>query len=205
MRQIGNDQNANYDLTTVKTVFTGTPADTIGQDSLLIVEVEVGDGIDDLDGSADTVIELGIKLDSVLIDGMVQSKTIPTGTDRARFISIQLPVKVGTQVEVTVKSDNVADTDVDVTARVFDVSEEISGSGADEVTITISKDGSPVADADVWITNDSAGSNVVAGTKQTDSNGDVIFLLDHGATYYLFMQKDGCEPIIGQAFVASRD
>ena len=191
MRQIGNDQNANYDLTTVKTVFTGTPADTIGQDSLLIVEVEVGDGIDDLDGSADTVIELGIKLDSVLIDGMVQSKTIPTGTDRARFISIQLPVKVGTQVEVT--------------ARVFDVSEEISGSGADEVTITISKDGSPVADADVWITNDSAGSNVVAGTKQTDSNGDVIFLLDHGATYYLFMQKDGCEPIIGQAFVASRD
>ncbi len=80
-----------------------------------------------------------------------------------------------------------------------------SGSGADNVTINIKQGGSPVADADVWITNDSAGNNVVAGTLQTDSSGNVLFLLDNGVTYYLWMQKDGSNSIKGDVFVAATD
>lgn len=80
-----------------------------------------------------------------------------------------------------------------------------SGTGADQVTITVSQSGNPVADAGVWITTDSDGRNVVAGTLQTDSEGKVLFLLDAGDTYYLWMQKDGSNPILGQQFIATAD
>lgn len=79
------------------------------------------------------------------------------------------------------------------------------GSGSDICTMNITVSGNPVADADVWITSDSTGNVVVAGTRQTDSNGNVKFLLDHGSTYYLWMQKDGVESIDGEEFVAQRD
>lgn len=75
-----------------------------------------------------------------------------------------------------------------------------AGVGADTITLHIG-----VADADVWITSDSAGSNVVAGTKQTNSAGDVTFLLDHGTVYYLWVQKDGYNSIQGEPFTAARD
>lgn len=81
------------------------------------------------------------------------------------------------------------------------------GSGADRCTQTItnSTTGLPVADADVWITSDAGGNNVVAGTLQTNSQGNATFLLDAGVSYYLWMQKDGVNPILGQAFTAVAD
>ena len=83
--------------------------------------------------------------------------------------------------------------------------EVLVGVGADSVTVTIAVGGVAVADADVWITSDAAGTSVVAGTLQTDSNGRITFMLDHGATYYLWMQKDGVNSIKGERFVAARD
>lgn len=80
-----------------------------------------------------------------------------------------------------------------------------TGPGADFVTITITAGGNPVADADIWITTDEEGTNLIAGTVQTDSNGKFRFLLDHGAQYYLWMQKDGVESIQGRLFTAERD
>lgn len=80
------------------------------------------------------------------------------------------------------------------------------GSGADQCTMTINRtDGSPIPDADVWITSDSAGDHIVAGTLQTNSQGNVTFLLDNGVGYYLWMEKDGEQPILGQAFTAQKD
>jgi hypothetical protein len=81
----------------------------------------------------------------------------------------------------------------------------IPGPGADECTINIKVGGTPVPDADVWITSDAAGDTIVAGTLQTDSSGDVTFLLDAGNTYYLWMQKDGYNSIEGTSFVAVAD
>ena len=80
-----------------------------------------------------------------------------------------------------------------------------TGPGADTVTITIKVASVAVANAQVWISSDSGGSNVIAGTKLTNSQGEVVFLLDAGTTYYLWMQKDGVEPILGQSFVAVAD
>lgn len=81
----------------------------------------------------------------------------------------------------------------------------LRGSGADEVTVEMQVGGVPLPDADVWITSDAAGDNVVAGTLQTNSEGKAVFLLDAGNTYYLWMQKDGYNSIEGRAFVAVAD
>ena len=56
----------------------------------------------------------------------------------------------------------------------------VAGVGADQVTITITDPATlfPVATADVWITSDQAGLNVIAGTLQTDGAGQALFLLD---------------------------
>jgi hypothetical protein len=83
----------------------------------------------------------------------------------------------------------------------------VAGAGADNVTITILDPATlfPVADADVWISSDLAGLNVVAGTLQTDGAGQVLFLLDDGVTYYLWMQKEGQKSIRGKEFIAVAD
>jgi hypothetical protein len=68
---------------------------------------------------------------------------------------------------------------------------ESPGSGAFEFTYTLtsSVDSSPIEDADVWVTSDSAGSVVVASGR-TDAAGEVTFYLDAG-TYYVWRQKAG--------------
>lgn len=83
------------------------------------------------------------------------------------------------------------------------VGTSISGVGADETTITVTVSGSPLADADVWITSDAAGLSVVAGTLQTNGSGQQEFLLDHGTTYYFWLQKSGYNSITGTSFVAA--
>lgn len=85
------------------------------------------------------------------------------------------------------------------------ITNNLTGTGADSVTVTLTDNSQPIADADVWITSDAVGAVVVAGTLQTNSQGQVTFLLDSGVTYYLWMQKDGQNPINGQSFVAVRD
>lgn len=78
------------------------------------------------------------------------------------------------------------------------------GPGATSYTLHFEhNNGSYVADADVWITSDAAGTTVVAGTLQTNSVGDVTFLLDAGLTYYVWMQKDGEISIRGEAFLTT--
>lgn len=66
-----------------------------------------------------------------------------------------------------------------------------AGSGAVSFPVTINdEDGDPIDGVEVWITTDSAGTNVVAGTLSTDASGLATFMLDAG-TYYLWRQKSG--------------
>ena len=69
------------------------------------------------------------------------------------------------------------------------IASAVSGAGAITFTYTLtsSEDGSPIADASVWVTTDAAGDNVVA-SGTTDVNGQVVFYLD-AATYYVWRQK----------------
>lgn len=74
-----------------------------------------------------------------------------------------------------------------------------AGAGAIEYVATINVSGNPLEGASVWVSTDEAGTNVVAGTLVTDSMGHVTFMLDEG-TFYLWMQKDGYQPILGEEF-----
>lgn len=56
-------------------------------------------------------------------------------------------------------------------------------------TLTSDVDGSPIADADVWVTSDIAGLFTIASGR-TDQFGKVIFYLDAG-TVYVWRQKTG--------------
>lgn len=67
--------------------------------------------------------------------------------------------------------------------------ESVAGSGGIEYTIAINDGSNPAVAVPVWITTDSAGTNVIAGTKNTDGNGEVTFYLQAG-TYYAWASDD---------------
>src|ERR1700731_2258349 len=65
------------------------------------------------------------------------------------------------------------------------------GTGSSQFTVTITDNSSnPLANARVWVTSDSAGTNVVAGTLTTDTNGHAVFFLNPG-TYYVWCSDPG--------------
>ena len=59
-------------------------------------------------------------------------------------------------------------------------------------TLTSSVDGTPIPNADVWVTTDAGGLNVVAAGV-TNMAGQVTVFLDAG-TYYFWRAKDGFSP-----------
>lgn len=66
-----------------------------------------------------------------------------------------------------------------------------SGDGAVEVNLTIKDNlNNPLQDVEVWVTSDVLGQNVVAGTKETNVQGVVTFMLDPGL-HYRWVQKNG--------------
>lgn len=78
----------------------------------------------------------------------------------------------------------------------------VSGAGALQRTIGVTVGGNPLEGASIWLATDAAGSNVIAGPLTTSSQGTVTVLLDAG-TYYVWMQKDGYNAIIGQSVAVS--
>ena len=50
--------------------------------------------------------------------------------------------------------------------------------------------GTPIANCSCWVATDSAGNNIVSDVIETDTFGNVEFLLNPG-TYWLFRQKSG--------------
>jgi hypothetical protein len=73
---------------------------------------------------------------------------------------------------------------------VAQVTQSVTGSGAISHEITIDDGTDPIDGAEVWISTDLAGNNVVAGTLSTDALGNVTFLLDAG-NYYAWVQASG--------------
>ena len=76
-------------------------------------------------------------------------------------------------------------------AKVSAMSGSSPGAGANEFTYTLTETGSgdPIADADIWATTDSAGTDVIASGR-TNQYGVLTFYLDSG-TVYIWRQKSG--------------
>jgi len=67
------------------------------------------------------------------------------------------------------------------------------GAGAISQTFRIKDtDGNLVDGAEVWVTNDAAGLDVVAGTLHSNAGGLVTFMLDTG-NYYIWAQRAGVD------------
>lgn len=64
------------------------------------------------------------------------------------------------------------------------------GSGATTKTITVTNGAQPIDGVEVWVSTDSGGTNVVAGTLSTNAFGQVTFMLDNG-NYYVWTQLAG--------------
>jgi len=77
------------------------------------------------------------------------------------------------------------------------------GAGGDTVTMTLTVGGVGLPDAGLWISSDSAGAVVVAGTLYTDVAGQQAFQLDNGSTYYFWAKKVGYNLPQGTEFVAA--
>jgi len=66
-----------------------------------------------------------------------------------------------------------------------------NGVGDYQVTLTINDtDGNPVSGVSVWVNSSNTRSGSVAGTKVTDTNGQVLFNLEY-TTYYIFCHLSG--------------
>ena len=76
------------------------------------------------------------------------------------------------------------------------------GAGALTRTLGLTVGGNPLEGASVWVSTDVGGTNIVAGPLVTSSGGIVTLLLDAG-TYYVWAQKDGFNPILGQSISVS--
>jgi hypothetical protein len=105
-------ENANFNLATIKTVLTSTP------DALFPMEcrghIVLGDGVDDLDGSGGN-FEFTISVGGKIIQPDPQIIAFSSADESAVF--------TGEEVLLRVKSPNAGDTDVDVTATLYDVSD----------------------------------------------------------------------------------
>lgn len=85
--------------------------------------------------------------------------------------------------------NNTTDTMEDIRDAISAVG-GLSGAGAEEHEMTIDDGSNPIDGAEVWVSTDLAGTNVVAGTLTTDASGNVTFMLDAGS-YYAWVQKAG--------------
>jgi hypothetical protein len=76
-----------------------------------------------------------------------------------------------------------------------------NGSGSTSTTVTVNDGVNPIDGVDVWISTDSAGTNVVA-RGSTGALGTVVFMLDAG-TYYAWKQLAGYDFTNPQSFTVS--
>ncbi len=66
-----------------------------------------------------------------------------------------------------------------------------NGVGDYQVTLTLrTTGGTPVSGISVWVNSSNSRSGSVAGTKVTDTNGQVVFNLEY-TTYYIFCKLSG--------------
>lgn len=98
------------------------------------------------------------------------------------------PAASGSAMDVL--ADILEDTGTTIPAAIAGIG-GLAGSGAISFPITVQdEDSNPIDGVEVWVTTDSAGTNVVAGTLSTDASGIVTFMLDAGS-YYVWRQKSG--------------
>jgi hypothetical protein len=116
MKQL-DTENADRNLTSIVTVLTHTP--DASNPTLCQGLVLLGDGTKNLDGTGGS-FELTVTVGGQTVQPNPQTVTFSTAVRSMVFTSV-FPVPANAEVLLRVKSPNGADTDVDVTAYLYDV------------------------------------------------------------------------------------
>lgn len=134
-------------------------------------------------GTAGYIVGNGIPANTV-IGAAIQAKTdlINTATFWAGAFTINT---------TKVYADAVANSVVKVIASNAVGSGGTVGPGSISFTVTINDDmANPLDGAEVWVSTDEVGSNVIAGTLNTNAMGQATFLLNAGS-YWLWVNHSG--------------
>ena len=115
MQQL-DQENTGVDLTSLAAVLTHTP--DVNDPRLCIARVEFGDGTKNLDGSGG-VFQLQVEVGGVPLQPAPQTVTFGPVARTAVF-TFAFPVPAGAAVVIKAQSPNAADTDVDVSATLYD-------------------------------------------------------------------------------------
>ena len=118
-----------------------------------------------------------------------KNQDVMRGTDNAALASVCTETRLAELDAANIPTDlSTIDTVVDAIKLKTDT---LGGAGALTWTYTLtnSSTGAAIIGADVWVTTDIAGTNIVA-TGTTGSSGNVTFYLDAG-TYYIWRQCNG--------------
>src|SRR5690606_2584676 len=117
MRVIGSAVNSDYDLDNSGSgaaIYNAAPDASLAR--WVSFDVAVGDGTKNLDGTGGE-FSLTVSIASNVFDGAAQTKTLDSGTTRARFQTVPLLVPANATVVITLVSPNAADSDVDVSVQ----------------------------------------------------------------------------------------
>ena len=174
--------------------FTVQAVDDLGTDEIISTKalvISVGEKVDL--GVATLTAVTAIKAST---DGLAFTVAGKVDSNAQYVEGVQLSGKTGDNLNTFFHNAG-----ADTSKVVDNVGTSSVGGGATAQTVQLQdSSGQNIADADAWLTSDAAGTVVVDGTYQTNSNGIVTFMVDLGATYYIWTQKDGYQAIQGQAW-----
>ena len=125
-------ENADRDISAQVAVLTDTP--DASEAMLCQALVYLGDGAKDLDGTGGD-FEMTITIGGQTVEPDPQTIAVSVGQTRAAIMSENFVVPANTEVVVKVLSPNAGDSDVDVTAFLYDVFPLVSALGVVEANV----------------------------------------------------------------------
>ena len=156
---------------------------------LAVTDIEIYKNASMTQRSSDAGYTL-IDTDGIDIDGVTGSHGISinlsNNTDSEFYTR-------GNDYMVMVNAITVDGISISFCAAIFSIENRAgrNGVGDYQVTLTIrTTGGTPVSGVSVWVNSSNSRSGSVAGTKVTDTNGQIVFNLEY-TTYYIFCHLSG--------------
>lgn len=183
-----DNENADRNLTTYVTVLTHTPS--ASAHAWCQAVIKLGDGVKDLDGTGGAFL-VKITVGSQTVQPSPQSVTFGTEV-RSILVTVPFMVPANDAVVIQVQSPNAADTDVDVTAALYDVGTvDVVASGGSTAGLVSTVDGVTIESLYEALLAYVAGKRTVT---------------DNGATReVIWTKRDGTTPKITLAAASETD
>jgi len=112
-----------------------------------------------------------------------------TTMDDGILIEGDIPVAVSKALRVTMQSGTTEGANISISGEYWTESNGGAGAVTFTYTVTNSITSAALGNVEVWVTSDSAGSNIIA-SGITNSSGQIIFYLSNNTTYYFWRKSN---------------